>query len=68
IRILNYLLANLEDLSASLPPMEEFSAEKMRQQICADSRETIQYFTASDEINKKEPIEVQNDLITLGLL
>jgi hypothetical protein len=68
IRILDYLLANFEDLSILLPPMEEFSAERMRQQICADAMETIQYFTAAREVNKKEPKEVQDDLIALGLL
>jgi len=66
IRVLDYLLANIEDLSLSLPP-EELSVEIMRRQIYTDSVELIKYFTAS-EVPEKEMKEIQNDLITLGLL
>ena len=67
IRILDYLLVNIEDLSSSLPPLEKLSIELMRQQIYADSIELIRYFKAAD-FDEKELKDVQNDLITLGLL
>lgn len=67
IRIIDYLLANIEDLSLSLPPLEKLSVEIMRRQINADSLELIKYFTAA-EVPKREMKEIQNDLINLGLL
>lgn len=67
IRILDYLLANIEDLSLSLPPLEKLSVEIMHRQIYIDSLELIKYFTAA-EVPEKEMKEMQNDLITLGLL
>jgi len=67
IRILDYLLANIEDLSISLPPLEKLSVEIMHKQIYIDSVKLIKYFTAA-EIPEKKMTEIQNDLITFGLL
>ena len=67
IRILDHLLVNIEDLSVSLPPLEKLSIGLVRQQIYADSIELIRYFKAAD-FDKKELKDVQNELITLGLL
>ncbi len=66
-RILDYLLANIEDLSLPLPQLEELSVEIMRRQIYIDSVELIKYFTAG-ELAEKEMKEIQKNLITLGLL
>ena len=66
IHILDYLLANIEDLSLSLPSPEKLSVEIMHRQIYTDSVELVKYVTAA-EIPEKETTEMQNDLITLGL-
>jgi hypothetical protein len=67
IRILDYLLINIENLHLPLPPLEKLSAEIMRRQIYADSIELIRYFTAT-KVDEKDNKEIQNDLMILGLL
>lgn len=67
IRILDYLLINIEGLDLSLPPLEKLSFEIMRRQIYADSIELIRYFTTT-EVDEKDNKEIQNDIMTLGLL